>query len=617
MTRRVNNDKVIKAISIGLAAYMALSPVAVRADELTESVAGVEQAVGNTSAETDAQGTFEEAVADVDVSDINSGSAIEDTSALVEEEINRIENEAVKEAADSIIDVDMTNVDEALDKVTELVDDSITDEVVADELEAAADALINIYDSQAAAALNALKVISADMDAVTVLEDGTVLIDWNAATEEVTGLYSAYQAALTAKDAAQTAKDQSVEKKNELSEKVDKLNVDTANKNRETILDSKQNKSEVINELITTFAESKKSELKKDFAVSGNDGKDIYKFFINVVEDGVAYGCLTYYDSANMTILRKNFKIAADGIDYYYAPKAEWVRDDPNCTSVIFGNSGNYIAAYIGSKTSSYIDSKNEFKGKDVSVLMQKNVELNNAIEAREAALNDLENISEVIEKAEAELKDATDKADAALLEYKEAVAMYKKAAALDSEIKKSEVEKAKLEYVKAEVEAWRKQQTLNQIKDAANNDNSNVINENQEGVETVINNIAVNLGADPKSVEEMVVQTIIDTDNASGAAVTNEGIADETKQAVAGERVENNAAVSEGDKKVASADEKAAEEVTPEIVTIDENEVPLANVGNEANSSWWKAVAAALAGAAGIFAVFKRRKEEEEEKEA
>ena len=106
MTRRMNNkSKLVKAVSVALSIYMALSPMVVYADELAdaennvsvqnevkeEAAKCVEEAVDN--AETPkAQADFEDMVADVDVSDVESRNTLEDTSALVQDEINRIES---------------------------------------------------------------------------------------------------------------------------------------------------------------------------------------------------------------------------------------------------------------------------------------------------------------------------------------------------------------------------------------------------------------------------------------------------------------------------------------------------------------------------------------------
>lgn len=497
MTGRQNKkNKVVKFISIAMSVFMTLSPMVAYAEE------------------------------------------VEDTTAKVEKEINSIENDAVKEAVEEIVSVDMSDVDNALDRVSEIVNEAITDEVVANEIEATADALINIYDEQAAAALDVLNEISKDSAT---------------AKEEMEALDAEYQEALSKAEAAQAVKDQVEADKTAKADKVSALDEATANKNRETISDSKENNNAAIDELIASLAESKKAELKKDFAVEDTvNGTDLYKFFINIVEGDTAYGCLTYYDSANKVILRKNFKISSEGIDYNYTPKAEWTKGDANCVTETFGNGGNYIAAYVANK-GSYIGSDNKFKGKDVSNLMRKNVELNNNIDARNAALTELEEIKTLVKEKEAELQTAKDNAEAALEKYNDAVAIYEKVASAEAEIEKSNVEKTKLEYVKAEVEAWRQQQALNQIKETANKSDSSNKEANvvaQENIEVVVNNIARNLGVAPAEVEELVVQTIIDAEeNFAGAATYEEEIVE-------------------------------IEEQPQEVLTLEDNEVPLAGFG-------------------------------------
>lgn len=662
MIGRMNNKKAIKAISIGLSIYMTLSPMVVYADELSEAessvVAQIEvrdevaasaaQAVENLVASEESQAVFENKVAGFDVSDISFENTMDDTSKLVEAEIGRIENEAVKEAAASIIDVDMTHVEDALEKVTELSNEAITDETVANEIEATADTLIAIYDLQAATALNALKVISEETNTVTVSDDGSVAVDWSAATKEVEGLYSAYQAALAAKGEAQTAKDQVAEKKDAEANKINELNNGAISNNEasEIISDSKLSKSDEINEIIASVTSNVKSEgkaitkgLTVDEKVDGS--ADMYRFYINIVEKNIAYGCLTYYDSASKTILRKNFKISADSIEYDYAPKAEWVKEDPNCKTVVFGNGGNYIAAYVGNNTRPYISSKKEFSGQDVSTLMRNNVNLNSAIDARNDALNELEKINMVLEDAEKKLQTASDEAAAALSKYENAVAMYKKAAALESEVKKNEVEKAKLEYVKAEVEVWRKQQALEQVKEAINNaataekeeikvekeeiNNSEV----QENIEAVVNSIANNLGAEPAAVESLVAQIIIDTEdsyvietnNGKEAAVlgarrnkvVENAAIEEVAEVIEETALENTNAVTEAET-VESANETLDEAY--EVVTIEENKVALANVGANAGYSvnWWLPLIIALACAAWMILVIAKKNQKKEE---
>lgn len=633
MMGSMNRKKAVKAISIGLAVYMALAPIAVCAEELSdaglsfaeqidardEAAANVEQAVEDAII-SESQVEFEnmEIVASVEASEENT---LADTSVLVEEAIDLIENEAIKEATDVIVNVDMSNVDAALDMVTELLDDTLTDETVAAQIEATADSLISIYDAQAEVALNALKDISEEMDAVTVLEDGTVNIDWNAATDEVTRLYASYQAALAAKEEAQTAQNVAMNKKTALSDKINELDAGDINKNKEVteaISNSKLNKNNDINEIIASVAELHSSDIKKEYTldqrVSGSS--DFYRFYINLVEDGAAYGCLTYYDSANKIILRKNFKISSDNIDFDYVPKDEWVKGNANCKNVVFGNGGNYIAAYV-SNTSGYINGY-KFDGPKVSNLMRDNVEFNNDIDARNQALIDLGEINLVIEKAEEDLQNASDNANNALKAYKDAVAMYKEVAVLDGEIKNSNIEKAKLEYVKAEIEVWRKQQVLNQIKNTINDsvtDNQTGVESDEayESIEAVINNIANNLDVEPESVEMMVAQIIIDTEN---------NYADETNNsediAVLGARrnIEMVETPETIENVVTTVIEMEVEDAintlydTQELVIIEDEEVPLANFNENLGYSinWWLLLIITLACVTVIMYIVSKR---------
>ncbi|MCQ2082404.1 MAG: hypothetical protein MJZ11_12170 [Lachnospiraceae bacterium] len=621
MIGRMNGKKAVKAISLGLSIYMALVPMAVRADELSdaevslteqievrdEAAANVEQAVEDAII-TDSQAEFEnmEIVANVEASDENISA---DTSILVEDTINLIENESIKEAADAIVNVDMSNVDDALEQVTELIANTLTDETVADQIEATTDALISIYDAKAETALNALKAISEEMDAVSVLDDGSVNIDWDAATDEVTGLYETYQAALAAKEEAQTAKTEIIEKKNAMSDKVNEINGGVLNDNKEVneaVSSSKLKKSSTINEIIASVAELHSKDIKAQYTldqrVSGSS--DIYRFYINLVEGEDACGCLTYYDSESKTILRKNFKISSDGIDYDYVPDDELVKGNANCKKEVFGNSGNYIAAYV-ENTSGYIKS-NKFDGPNVSKLMRDSVNLNNAIDARNQALIDLEEINRNIEKAEEELQNASENADNALKAYKEAVAMYKEAALLDRDVKDSNVEKAKLEYVKAEVEVWRRQQVLDQIKNTTNDANMDneievVSDEAYENIENVINNIASNLDVKPEAVEEIVAEIIINTENRYvGETNYNEAAS------VLGERRDKETVVSEK-KEVETINTPNVEK---KVVIIEDEEVPLAkSLGDfEHSENWWILIIIALVCITG-FLVYHNKK--------
>lgn len=637
MIGRMNGKKAVKAISLGLSIYMALVPMAVRADELSdaevslteqievrdEAAANVEQAVEDAII-TDSQAEFEnmEIVVNVETSDENISA---DTSILVEDTINLIENESIKEAADAIVNVDMSNVDDALEQVTELIANTLTDETVADQIEATTDALISIYDAKAETALNALKAISEEMDAVSVLDDGSVNIDWDAASDEVTGLYETYQAALAAKEEAQTAKTEIIEKKNAMSDKVNEINGGVLNDNKEVneaVSSSKLKKSSTINEIIASVAELHSKDIKAQYTldqkVSGSS--DIYRFYINLVEGEDACGCLTYYDSESKTILRKNFKISSDGIDYDYVPDDELVKGNANCKKEVFGNSGNYIAAYV-ENTSGYIKS-NKFDGPNVSKLMRDNVNLNNAIDARNQALTDLEEINRDIEKAEEELQNASDNADNALKAYKDAVAMYKKAALLDKDVKDSNVELAKLEYVKAEVEVWRRQQVLDQIKNAINdadmdNEIEVVSDEAYENIENVINNIASNLEVEPEAVEEIVAEIIINTENryvgetnysesasVLGARRDKETVVSEKKEAEIKENVMPIA------QKAVVEDANTTLNVAKQVVIIDDEEVPLAkSLGDfEHSENWWILIIIALVCITG-FLVYHNKK--------
>lgn len=625
MTKRMNSkSKVVKVISLVLSIYMAVSPMVVYADELAdaendllvqsevrdEAAECVKEAVDNAVI-PEAQVEFEIMVADVDVSDIDSRNPLEDTSVLVQEEIDRIENDAVKEVTDAIVNVDMSYVDEALNTVTELIDNSVTDEVVASEIETAADTLISVYNAQAEIALNTLTVISEESEAVTVLEDGSVSVDWDKATEEVKTLEGMYQKAASDLEIAQSARNEAIEKQQEaiekqqeVSNKVDELNNGIINENKEInekVSETKLNKNNDINSIIETIATNNDKPFTTGTCIDqkNDESSDMYRFYVNTVRDGIAYGCLTYYDSESKTILRKNFSISASGeIDYNYVPKAEWVKKDPNCKEVIFGNSSNYVAAYVGNKNLSNYISNGKFNGTNVSDIMRENEALNSAIDARNEAIdarneaiNELKKIEVNVAAVEKELENATNEANEALNKYKEAVAMYKDVASLENEIKENEVEIAMLEYVKAEVEVFRKQQVLDQVKETLKESNvPNPVEKNREeepgdvekvekdreeepgnikkaeknkvgqqkkyervetnredelenietveiygaddqvNIEEVVNNIASNLGVEPEVVEAMVVETMIETEN-SFYGVAN----DVEKEAVAG----------------------------------------------------------------------------------
>lgn len=655
MTKRMNNkNKMVKFVSVVLSIYMMLSPIVVHADELAdaendlsvqceardEAAKCVEEAVDNAVA-PEAQVDFENNVADVDVSDIESRNTLEDTSSLVQDEINRIENDAIKEATDAIINVDMSNVDAALDTVTELIDNTLVDEAVANEIEAAADALISVYDSQAEVALNALKVISEESEAVTILEDGSVSVDWDKATEEVKALEGVYLKAVADKENAELAKKEAVEKHQEAIEKqktasnrVDELNNGIINNNKEInekVSESKLNKCNDINSIIETIATNNDKPFSTgdyiDKKIEGSS--DIYRFYVNTVREGIAYGCLTYYDSESKTILRKNFSISASGeINYDYVPKAEWVKKNPSCKEVIFGNGSNYVVAYVGDKTLSKYISNGTFNGTNVSDIMRDNEELNSAIDARneavnarDEAINELQKIEVNVAEVEKQLEEATNDANDALNKYKEAVAMYKDVAALEKELNKAEVEIAMLEYVKAEVEVFRKQQVLDQVKETIKNSNvSNASNkvkkysvDEQENIEIVINSIASNLGVEPEVVEDMVVQTIIETENSFY------GVANDVKEvAVAGVRKDETdveEVVEEVNVKPAMENEVDDDIIEiQDVVTIEDDMIPLAATVADADYSvnWWLLlVIASICVAWMIFAVAKKNQKE------
>lgn len=681
MTRRMNNNsKLVKVISVALSIYMALSPMVAHADELAdaennlsvqsevrdEAAKSVEKAADNAVISKE-QVDFENMVADVDVSGMESRNTLEDTSALVQDEINRIENDAIKEATDAILNVDMSNVDDALDTVTELIDNTLTDEAVASEIEVVADALISVYDAQADAALNALKVISEESEAVTLLEDGSVSVDWDKATEEVKALEGVYQKAVSDKENAELAKKEANKKKNEAVEKqqtaankVDELNNGIISDNKEAnekVSESKLNKNSDINGIIDTIVANNDKPFTTgdsiDKKIEGSS--DIYRFYVNTVRDGIAYGCLTYYDSERKTILRKNFSISASGeIDYNYVPKAEWVKKDPNCKEVIFGNSSNYVVAYVGDKNLSKYISNNKFNGTNVSDIMRDNEELNSAIDARNEAVNardeaisELQEIEINIAEVEKELENATNAADDALNKYKEAVAMYKDVASLENEIKKNEVEIAMLEYVKAEVEVFRKQQVLDRVKkdieesnapDTTNNyrvdeqenievfenyrvdeqENMDIFEnydvDEQENIEAVVNNIASNLGVEPEVVENMVVQTIIETEN-SFYGVAN----GEKKAGVAG--VRRDEAEVEGINVKPVIENEVAEDIIENqndiqnVVTIEDNMVPLAATipAVDYSVNWWLPISIASICVAWMMFVVATKKQKEE----
>ena len=91
-----------------------------------------------------------------------------------------------------------------------------------------------------------------------------------------------------------------------------------------------------------------------------------------------------------------------------------------NCKSEIFGNGGNYIAAYVGDDTSKFITLNKtkkvlEFSGKEISTLMRDNVQLNDNISTRNEALSELKLINDTLNKVESALVEASKDADNAL----------------------------------------------------------------------------------------------------------------------------------------------------------------------------------------------------------
>lgn len=714
MARSFNNI-VVKIVSMALAVSMVLSPMVVYADE-------IENAENNLSVQTEARDeaadyvveaeenkentevqieSFESVVAELEIPDVEADVNVndteiqvptEDTTVSVEEVISSIENEAIKDAAEAIITVDMSDVDAALDTVTGLVDDVVTDEVVADEIAATADALISVYDAQSEVALNALTVISEEKpEIIAISEDGDVTVDWEKATDEVVALYDAYKGALESKDSAEVAKNKALEEQDAASAKVDELNNGVIKNNKEineTISKSKLDKDTDINKIIDEYVANRNSYKANDeFNISVEGSNDIYKFFVSKCENGIVYGCLTYYDSENKVILRKNFSISADGeVDYEYVPKAEWVKGNQGSDNS-FGNGGNYIAAYVADKDKATYISSNKFQGKKVSDLMRANIALNDTIDGRNNALEELNEIKKTVADKEAELVKASDAADAALKEYKRVVEMYKNVASLESEIRNNEVEKAMLEYVKAEVEVYRKQQILDQLNEAINNSNTADTNNEvvepivqeknetavqekidtatqektepatqekaepvvqeqnetvaQENIQAVVETIASNLGVEPEVVEAMVVQAIIDTEDNTIAEINNieeaavagarlnvtkieaatEEIAEETEKSDKAEEVKDKEAVAE---KEAVDVQAEIQDETKKTITIEDNEIALANVGSDAATgttaavyriiNWWILFIIALACAAWmIFVVAKKNKEDEE----
>lgn len=660
MARSINNI-VVKAVSIALSVSMALSPMVVYAgeiedaennlsvqvelrDEAADSVAVAEENRENTEAQIE---SFESAVSEfvnVDVNDTASQNPlVEDTSVLVEEEINRIENEAIKEVADTIVNVDMSDVDAALNKATELVNDALIDETVADEIVTTADALISIYDTQSEVALNALEAISIEKpEVIAVSENGSVFVDWEKATDEVKDLYNKYQEALKNKSDAESLLKDATGKQESASVKADDLNKEVAKNSKEkneAISKSKLDKNTVINNIIDGYVANRSTYKANDaFDESVEDSNDIYKFFVNKCENGIVYGCLTYYDSENKVILRKNFSISADGeVDYEYVPKSEWVKGNPGSTET-FGNGGNYIAAYVAdNKKATYIPN-GAFQGKYVSNLMRENIAINETIDARNNALNELNEINVIVKDAEKKLDEASKKADDALDEYKRVVAMYESVASLESEIRNNEVEKAMLEYVKAEVEVYRKQQVLDQVKEALNSrntvdtDNDIVEPVAQENIQEVVDSIASSLGVEPVTVEALVVKAIIDTED-NNTVVMNNG----NETAVAGVRtnlVNAEAATEETVEEIEdtkAVSEKEAVDVQAEVqdeanktITIEDNKIALAKVGADADAgavasihhivNWWIVLIIALTCAAWMLFVVAKKNQEEEE---
>lgn len=604
MRGRMTNKNAAKVTSIALSVCMALSPMVAYADELLDTET-------NLSAQAESENTAAE--------------------------------------AESI------NVEEALNMIDEMMGDGITDEATANEIEAAADALLSLYDAQSSEALDALAAISEEANAVTLLEDGSVSVDWDAADAEKQDLSDAYQGLLEEKEAAESAMNAAIEDKNNALSAIEALN-EKISANDEKLSEVKLNKNDEINAIIDTIAAEKGKTLtigqQIDTTLEENDDK--YRFNVNTIKDGIVYGCLTYYDSANNIILRKNFSISAEGdVDHEYVPKPEWVREDKNVQEVIFGNGGNYLAAYA--KANSF-SSSTIFNGQNVSTLMRNNAELNNTIDARNEALTQLVDYEAAVAEAESNLEDAKNNAQTALDEYNEIVAKYESVASLEEKITNTELEKARLEYVKAEIEKFRNQQVLNQINNTINADtaetentaNTVVSTETTETLETVINDIANNLGVDTETAEDLVNQAIADT-TYTDVPVANyeepaavENIAVEAAEIQTPNVPENTnvAAAANNEVPAVAADvriveveeagaveeaENATVAAAREVVTIEDNKTPLAYFGNDADvvvnndatnnnsANWWLPLIIALSIATGIILIVVKKNQKEE----
>ena len=194
------------------------------------------------------------------------------------------------------------------------------------------------------------------------------------------------------------------------------------------------------------------------------------------------------------------------------------------------------------------------------------------------------------------------------------------------------------LEYVKAEVEVYKKQQVLDQVKEALNSrntvdtDNDIVEPVAQENIQEVVDSIASSLGVEPVTVEALVVKAIIDTED-NNTVVMNNG----NETAVAGARtnlVNARTATEETVEEIEdtkAVSEKEAVDVQAEVqdeanktITIEDNKIALAKVGADADAgavasihhivNWWILFIIALACAAWmIFVVAKKNQEEEE----
>lgn len=713
----INSKRFIKTLCIGLSVYMALSPATALAAEVLEETPNddVQEAAKAEEAAKDAvveaakeeaaqaveaaqatandenRAEFVEAVKEQNIPSENEAPAEEVTAPVaenpVQEEIKKIEEETIKEAVDNIVKVDMSNVDSALDQISEFVEETLTDEDVAKELETVADTLIEIYDTQANNALEALKALDStdEEDSIIVNEDGTVDVDWAGATEEIKDLYQAYMDALDKKVAAEDAKKEAAnavttaeteketaisagetadEKAKEAQAVIDELDDGILKNNKDknkTVAKSKADCDTIINELIAQTVAANKTGFTKGDTINGTGAKnqDIYRFFVNTIVDGEVYGCLTYYDHASNTILRKNFKVDKEGsIDYTYEPKAEWTKGDAACKESLFGNGSNYIAAYVGagSTASSYFLS-GSFNGSKVSDLMRANQTLNEAIDRKVAAeqviaqeaeakaqaeidknkaLEDIEKTKATLEEAQTNLNTANANVQSALDKYNEVVAKYAKAGSLSDEIKKNEVEKAKQEYVKAEIEAWKKQQIVDAV-DKAIEELEESKKETSEEVktETKVEAIATEEARTEKTAAEanqIETEAISNVDDLIVRIAENLNLAEEAAEELVVQAIyENIEDVQDMAEITAEAKEKITEtydvkeeiaesEAEEEITTIEEEETALAatlpTAEEKARMSWWWLLIVAICGTTG-YTWYKNHQKKVETEEA